>query len=425
MNAVNLPTASQEWKTYWPLVLASVIGFSFHSISTYSTGLFMEPLNQEFGWTRAQVSAGLAIAAILSVPLAPLVGAMIDRWGTRRLALPGLVITAFSLASFGLASGSTLQWLGLWTFYAIVSLSVKSTIWTAAVSGVFVTSRGLVLAVVLCGTAITQTLAPPITQWLIEDFGWRVAYFSLGLGWGLPALVLAAFCLYDVHDHRREAIKSGKVEQAPALLGLNIREALRSVTLYRIGLATLIIMVLTIGVIVHQVPILTEAGISLQKAAYLASLGGIAGIVGKLVTGYLMDRYAAGWVGGLTLAALAIAFLLLLDPIRTPTLIVVSMVIIGYSAGCKFQICAYLTSRYGGMRNFGKIFGVMSSLIALGAGLGPLLAGVVYDIFGSYEPLLVAGIPGSIICGLLLIGLGPYPVWEARGATLGNVELAP
>ena len=413
------PTASEEWKTYWPLVLATAFGFSFHSVATYSIGLFMEPLNQEFGWSRAQISAGLTISALLTVPLAPVVGAMIDRWGTRRLAIPGLILKAISFCVFALANGSDVQWYALWVFYSLVALGVKSTIWTAAVSGVFTAGRGMALAVTLSGTAIAQILAPPLTQFLIEGVGWRGAYIALGIGWGTPALILTWFFLYDAHDHRKKAIADGITGAAPVLQGLGIREAARSIPLIRIAVATLLIMVLTIAVIVHQVPILTETGLSREKAAYLASLAGVAGIVGKLITGYLMDRMDAGWIGGLTMIVLSLAFVLLLEPLATPSLIIVAMIIIGYSSGCKLQICAYLTSRYGGMKNFGKIFGFMSSLIALGAGIGPVLGGI-HDVFGSYSPLIIAGIPGSIIGGLLIMGLGPYPRWESASAASGS-----
>ena len=118
------------------------------------------------------------------------------------------------------------------------------------------------------------------------------------------------------------------------------------------------------------------------------------------------------------LVSAAIAFALLLEPLRTPTLIVVAMVIIGYASGTKLQICGYLTTRYGGMRNFGKIFGTMASIIALGTGLGPVLGGFVYDLYGSYAPFLVAGMAGSLLSGLLIFGLGRYPEWEqdARAA---------
>ena len=129
----------------------------------------------------------------------------------------------------------------------------------------------------------------------------------------------------------------------------------------------------------------------------------------------LVDRYRANWVGGLTLGATAFAFLLLLDGIQTPALIVVAMVINGYSAGTKLQICSYLVSQYGGLRNFGAIYGAIGSIVSLGTALGPLLAGVAYDATGGYGPFLMAGFAGCLLCGFVLITLPRYPDWNARG----------
>ncbi len=232
MTSVLPPSAAAEWKLHWKLVLAAAIGFSFHSVAGYSIGLFMEPLNQEFGWSRAHISAGLTISALVSIPLSPLVGAMIDRWGARRLAIPGLILKALSFVVLATATGSELQWYALWVFYSVVALGVKSTVWTAAISGVFSAGRGLALAATLSGTAIAQILAPPLTQWLIDAFGWRASFVWLGVGWGTPALLICLFGLFDVHDTRRKAGESAS--DAPPLPGLTVHQALRSAPLWRI-----------------------------------------------------------------------------------------------------------------------------------------------------------------------------------------------
>lgn len=413
-------SAHDEWRRNWTLVLAATIGFSFHSVMAVATGVFMDPLGQEFGWNRAQQSSGVSIASGVAMVLSPFFGALIDRWGTRRLAIPGLALTSISVASFALTNGSMTQWFALWTIYALVALAVKSTVWTAAVASVFSASRGLAIGVTLGGTALAQIIIPPLANWLIADFGWRGAFFWLGIGWGSIALVLSVLFLYDAHDQRRQLREAGADPgaAAPVLSGLSISEAWRDAALWRIAISTFVIMVVTFALVVHQFPLLVEAGISRENAAFLASLTGVAGVAGKLVTGWLLDRYRANLVGGLTLSSAAIAFALLLEPLRTPTLIVVAMVIIGYASGTKLQICGYLTTRYGGMRNFGKIFGTMASIIALGTGLGPVLGGFVYDLYGSYAPFLVAGMAGSLLSGLLIFGLGRYPEWEqdARAA---------
>lgn len=153
-------SAAQEWRTRWPLVLAAVIGFSFHSVMTSFAGLFIGPVGDEFGWSRTEVTAGLSMSSVTVTVLSPFFGVLIDRFGTRRLALPGLIAKSLVMAGFALVSNSVTQWLVIWFVYALTSLAVKSTIWTTAVAGVFSAGRGLALGVVMSGTAISQIVVP-------------------------------------------------------------------------------------------------------------------------------------------------------------------------------------------------------------------------------------------------------------------------
>jgi MFS family permease len=194
---------------------------------------------------------------------------------------------------------------------------------------------------------------------------------------------------------------------------MSVGEALRSSIIWRIFVASFLLFFFGIGIVIHQVPILTEVGVSRANAAMLASLTGAAGIAGKLVTGYLLDRRDDGDIGAITLMASALGFVSLLEPFRTPATIVLAMAILGYAAGGKLQISSYLTSRYAGLRNFGKIFGVIVAGLSCGASLGTIAAGAVHDLFGSYLPIVIAGIPGSFFSGLLIYRLGRYPDWDA------------
>jgi MFS family permease len=404
-------SAADEWRRHWTLVLSASIGFAFMSLMTTSMGAFIGPLVEEFDWSQTVVSLGLPIAGVLSVLLSPFVGMFIDRHGARRLAIPGIVAMMLCGCAFALLDGSVTQWVALWVVYALLSLAVTMNVWSAAVAGAFVAGRGLALGLTLAGTAAAQAANPILATWLIGEFGWRLAYVILSCGWGGLALLL---CLAFFHDPRTARVQTSDAPAAEGLSGLSIAEAWRDSGLWRIAISTMVLMVLTIGLLIHQIPILTEAGVSRETAAWLAGLGGLAGIVGKLVTGVLIDRFRANWVGGLTLGVTAFAFGLLLDGVRTPTLIVIAMLINGYAAGTKLQICSYLTSKYGGLRNFGTIFGFMSSLIAFGSALGPLLVGVVYDLTGGYTPFLIAGTVGCTLCGLLIVTLPRYPDWDRR-----------
>jgi len=406
-------TARQEWKRYGLLVLAAGIGFSFASLMSPATGLFMGPLQEEFGWSRTLLSSGSLIGAAISLLLSPLFGALIDRFGSRRLALGGLLGTSLAIASFSLMRGAEYEWIAIWLVYGLVSMTIHATTWTTAVASVFKAGRGLALGVTLAGSALASAIVAPLTNWLIEDFGWRNAFVALGFGWGAIAIALCLFFLYDARDEQRRLLKAKKDQAAKArnLPGLTISQAWRDTSLWRVALATLITLSITIGITVHQVPIIVDAGFTRTNAAWLASLAGIAGIIGKLVTGALIDRYHVRWIGGLTLGSTAFAYPLLLERISTDTLVIIAMLVNGYAAGTKLQLCGYLTSRYGGMRNYGAIFGFMSSMIALAAGIGPLTAGIVFDNTGNYALFLIAGTAISLISGLLVFSLGKYPEW--------------
>jgi len=398
---------AEEWRHGWRLVIACFVGFSFFSFMSASIGAFMAPLGREFGWSRTLLSAGITIAAVTTALLSPFFGLLIDRYGSRRVALPGIIATTVAVVLFATANGSPVQWLGLWTFYAIVSISVKTTVWTTAVAGAFRSAQGLALGITLSGTAAAQAVAPPLVTWLVESLGWRSAYLWLGCSWGGLAMVL---CLPFLHDAR---CRPRDIRNAtPATDGVTPRQALRSSALHRISLATLLMITVTIGLLIHQIEILTATGLSPLNAAWIASLAGLAGIVGKLATGVLLDRYRATWVGSATLAGTTAGFLLLLTPSQSPTMIALAMVIVGYAAGTALQVGSFLTVQHAGLRNFGTIYGVITSLVALGSGVGPLLAGLAYDLSGSYAPFLAFGAASSLLSGFLIWTLPAAPAWN-------------
>lgn len=406
-------TAVQEWREHWGLVLAAFIGFSFHSLTTYSAGLFLEPLTAAFGWTRAQATAGLSIAAMVSIPLGPVIGAVVDRWGARVPAILGLALTAIAVSGFALANGSFGQWIALWSFYAVVATGIKSTVWTVAITGTFTAGRGLALGAVMCGAAAAQVVTPPLTRMLIDTQGWRAAYVWLGAGWGGIALIVVTLWFWDARARYARASRRIKDEGArPDLPGLALSAALMDRSFLMIAGSTLVTMFIGVAFIVHQVPLLTDLGIAREDAAYLASLSGVAGIFGKLGTGWMSDRWDARRVGAITLLAPAGALALLLLPDRSATVIIVAMIVIGYASGAKLQISAYLISRFVGMRNFGKVFGIVGGLIAAGTGFGPVTAAWIFDRYGSYTPFVILGIPASVLCGLLIHCLPPLPSWD-------------
>ena len=421
-------TPAQEWKSSWTLVLAASMGFSFFSIMLAATGLFMEPLTREFGWSRTLLSSGPSIAVTITAVLSPFFGVLLDRYGSRRLVLPGLILTMLSIAAFSLADGSQVQWLVLWSVFGIAAVSIKSTAWTAAVLGVFERSRGLALGLTLSGTALAQATVPPLGNWLIGAFGWRGAFVWLAIGWGGITFLLCLLFFFDARDRSKAKSAVAQSVDEANLTGLTPKQALRDSALWRVGISNFVVMLMTIGLSIHLFPILTEAGVSRASAAWLTSLTGIAGFAGKIATGALLDRFRPNLIGGVTLGVTAVVFLLLMKDVRTPALIIVAMLVNGYAFGTKTQITGFLTASYGGMKHFGVIYGVMAALMALASGLGPMVAGFTYDHMGGYGPFLLAGAIACALSGVLMITLPAYPIWQRaaqHGASLPQTNELP
>jgi MFS family permease len=419
--------ASAEWKAYWPVVMSAMLGMSFYATVNYSFDQFAAPVEQELGFTRAQVFWGLFIFNMLPVPGGPLVGALIDRYGPRRIALPGLALSILGFTALSQASGSFIQWLGLWLMFGLCALLIKSTVWTVAISRVFSTSRGFALSVMLCGTAVAEAVAKLYPNWLVIHHGWRFAYMALAFSWGGLALILIVLFFRETPIFRETHAKGGPAlpQHASTLPGLGTIEAFRSRPILRVGFANLICALVGGGVGMHLSLVLKDAGLDRGTAAMVAATAGVAGIAGKLITGWLCDRTRSSWLPFSSFALAALGYGLLLNHLQSTAALVLGVMILGYAGGASFQVTAYLTGRYGGLKNFGKIYGTMGSMIMLGAAIGPVVSGRIHDMFGSYQPLIWAGIPVVLIAALMTVGLGPYPDFNSPPEPETSPEQAP
>jgi len=406
-------TATQEWKAHWPLVLAAMIGVSFGSVLSLTLGLFMEPLEQEFGWTRAQMALGMTIVSAIGIPLAPLAGHLIDRFGGRRVAIPGMALTALALAGFSLLTGAYWQWIATWLVYGVAGALIRQTVWSRAIAGAFETSRGMALAAMLTGTAITTAIAPSIGNALIAELGWRSAYLTLGLGWGGLALALLVLFFHE----RVVAAPATEAERVAAQLpGLSFAEAMRNRAVLSIGLAITLQAAIGGAFLIHVVPLLGWAGLARGEAALLAGLIGLGSLVSKFACGWLADRFQSGLIPFVVFVLPGLGYAGIAFGQGSHLALGAAVLMVGMGSGGGFHMTNYLLTRHAGLANFGKIFGMIAAAMSIGTGIGPLLAGHVFDVTGSYALLLYAGIPMALVSGLLVAFLGPYPDLSARRA---------
>jgi MFS family permease len=403
-------TARHEWRASWRVVVASFFGISMAGIAITSMGAFIGPLEQAFGWKRAEISSGLTVFAVAGIILGPFLGRMIDRWGPRRFGVIGSFLCGAAFAGFGTVSNSILHWLALWVVFCIAAQVPRPIIWSTAISSEFTVSRGAALAVMTIGSALGGIAAPIVAGTLIAHFGWRMAYTIMGLGWGGLVAVICYFFFFSRLD-QKAGVPGTTSKPAQDLPGLTPREAFTSATFAKFAVSIVLANSLYLGLMVHMIPLFTGIGVPRADAIWIVGLSTLAAILAQVICGILADRMPGRYISAVSICLVPVACILLQIKSDSLALRVIPAFLVGMVGGERIHMVSYLTTRYFGMKSIGTIFGVVASATGAGVGLGPLLVGYIYDRTGSYDAILMAWIPLGLLTAGLILWLGRYPTF--------------
>lgn len=392
MSDLNLP-ASKEWRRYGMLPVVAALGYATSVIHIYGLGPYIEPIQEAFGWSRAQATSGLTVATIINAVFCIAIGMLVDRMGPRLVGLVGVLLTAGAFALLGTATGENSNWYLLWGVMAFATLPVQATIWTSAVASRFHTSRGMALAVTLSGASLAATVFPLLATWLIDTYGWRKAFAVEAAIWAAITFPMLLFFFRGAHDVKATGV-SKAAESPLQLSGVSASEGLKSLVFFRLFVASILFTFTIIALVVHFIPILTSAGAERLAAASVASLVGISSVVGRLGTGYILDHFSASRVGAVIFLLPIVACALLMTAGANPLAQSMAAIVIGLTLGSEIDVIVYLTTKHFGLKNFGTIYGGLLTALSMGTAFGPLAAAVIYDYSGSYTPFLTM----AIIC---------------------------
>ena len=410
---LNPPTdALSEFRRGWIIVVMAAVGLGcgLGAIPIYTLGAFTKPLAETFGWSRAEVQGIYTWMTIGNLMAAPLLGWLIDRHGARRLTLISILAASLGLVALGTVTGP------LWSFYlvafvtSIVGVGTVHITWTRAIVNSFNTSRGLALGCALAGTGAAAVWLPSYVTWLISDYGWRIAYVGLGI---LPlglAFPLAYLFLFDGEQTpKTRDVQATQPSATPAVPMAPPRIAIaRNYRFWVLILAFFLAGANIAGMITHLIPMMTDSGVSPASAAKLAGIVGVAVIVGRIGTGFLIDRYWAPAVALVLLNLPVISCLILAGQPSGGITGFVAAALIGLAAGAEFDLMSYLVSKYFDQRRYGTIYSWLYALLKLGAGIGAPLFGFSFDRTGSYSLILYFAAAGFLSASLLLLTLGKY-----------------
>lgn len=407
LDRVRTSRASYGWAAVAVVFLSMALAIGG---GQYAFGVFVEPLEAEFGWTRTQVNASLSFSAIAGLS-APLVGRLMDRYGSRPVVTISL---AMMTASFLLRPFIT----ELWHLYALSAIQFAGFPGGAMLPGArlvgiwFPKTRGRMMGVTTMGANFGGVTMPALTGLIVGVASWQLGYAVLGALAGLIGIA-GVLLIRERAPDREEGGTAGESfgrtapsqggSQREAVSGTTVKEALRSGSFYGITLGILAATFTYQAVLTQIVPHLQNEGLPLNRAASFLSLVAVFGMSGKLVYGYLTERFLAKNVLTLSLGVQSVGLIAMITLPGTPYLWL-ALPLYGMALGGMGAVFPLLVQDSFGLKAFGTIFGFVN-MATIGSSLfGPLMVGMIFDATGSYGPafLAVIGIYAAGSVGLRL-----------------------
>ncbi len=380
-------------------------------------GLFVAPLEHEFGWDRGTLARSLTLGTVAGAFVAPLLGALCDRIGVRSLLV---ACGAVAAAAFVLLSRVQQAWqynLLLGTCYGVMTTGIGSVLGSVAVAQWFVRRRGRAMGIVMMGASGSGLVFVLLDTLLLATLGWRAAYLIQG-GLTLLLIVLPAWFLLPDRPDTLGAADEGREpdslrtrsEPLPPAAGersWTLREAAGTRAFWLTLIGVMLGSFPVIGYFAHAVPILQSHGASAGLAASAWATFFTTGILAKFVWGFAIERLSVRYSLAICFAAEALG-LVLLSVASSPLGVFAWAVCNGLGHGPFLQLLAMVWADYFGRRSLGTIFGTVQPFIVFSASLGPWVAGLLYDASGSYDLFLHLAIGMTVLAsGVFLLDRPP------------------
>lgn len=404
------PRRNAEWSIGKGALFGCFVGMMLgpHVLPVYGQGLFVQPLGQEFGWTRLQISFGTTILIVVTALVAPLAGYLADRVNIRFLVAASAIGEGLAFAMMSRLTpniNSLYLWMAL---MAVLGGACSSMSFSRVIAAYFTRYRGTALGATMAGAGVSSIATPLLLAPYIAAHGWRAGYLALAGTLVIGSVLLGIFV-------RMPEKAAGDVSLRPAVRihdGITLGEAFRTTHFWLLALIFGFIAVSIGGLMTQLVPMLVDGGLSPVAAARQASGIGVAILVARLGTGLLIDRFFAPRVA--TCLLLTAATGLVLIAVGGNRFGFIGALATGLAVGSEIDFIAYFVARYFGLRAYGRIYGVLYVFLMLGTALSPVLFSITYQNFGSYLPAVWAAAGGLATAAALCLFLPAFPTAKSE-----------
>lgn len=396
---------------YGHLIAAACFSIQAIGIGTYiAFGVFFNPLMAEFGWSRALISGASSAAFFLMGLFGMVVGRLNDRIGPRQL----MTVTAVFLGVGHMLMARIETVWQLYLFYGLIfgiGLSSIDVIALTTIARWFEHKRGMMTGIVKVGTGAGQFTLPLLASVLIAAYGWRLAYVALGAGALLLLVGIAQVLRRDPGPQFSTPAPGATQTALPprwAAASLTLDQAAHTLQLWTLCLVNLTVVFCLMSILVHIVPHARDIGVSpARSAGVLSTIGGVS-MVGRFLTGMSIDRIGSKRAMVVCFGML-IAGLLWLQVAANTWMLYLFAGVYGLAHGGFFTAISPIVAEFFGIGSHGALFGLVAFFGTAGGAFGPILAGYVYDVTGSYALYfwLITALT-AVALGLIL-SLKPIP----------------
>ena len=341
------------------------------------------------------------IALALSIPV---IGRLVDRFGSRNVLLPSILVFATLLALPAVFVDALWKLFLLYTLMGCLGAGANALPYLRTITTWFDNRRGLAIGIAMGGSGMGFAYVPPLIQYVIDTHGWRGGYLFLAVVTLIVTVPLVYFFLRDAPAAQGRAGGRGIHHEKSSM---EIAPMLKSRLLWQLFLIFSLLSFGLYGVLAHLAPMMSDRGMTTVDAALVQSTLGIAIVCSRIFIGYLIDRFDARRVAVTCFLISAIGVGVLASG-AVNSLAFFAALCVGLSLGAEIDMLAYLTSRYFGVANFGRIYGILFVSFLVGTSLGPYAFGLAFENYGSYREVLMYAVLVILISSALTLSLPGY-----------------
>jgi len=359
----------------------------------------------EFGWERSVISNGFSIETILTGVSIVVLGILVDRYGPKWPSVPMTLAFGIGLMLMSVVPNSQLVFYLLCALIGAGAGAVNPVAHATVVSAWFVQRRGLALGVLMAGLGACGVLMPYLANWVFGQVGWRSTFLVIGAICTVIPTAVYLLVTKMPANHEAERLAARKLGAVAGQSLISIARTSRQFWL--LSMAIFLVSTATFGLMSQVVPMTTDKGIDRGIAITALSVLSLASIAARLLTGYLLDRVFAPFIGSVIFALCGVGVALLISG-STSGVLIGGAVLVGLALGAEGDLAAYMSSRYFPKHSYGRVLGFVYFLFAMGSAFGIFLLGQVYAVTGSYAASMVPIVGMVIVAIVCLLAMGPY-----------------